>query len=54
MKYELTLTKEQAELIIKALDGYLYIVSDVLSYPETQHFFKLKQAILDQFPDDLF
>lgn len=54
MKYELALNKEQAEMIIKAIDGYLYIVSDVLSYEETQHYFKIKQAILDQLPKDLF
>lgn len=51
---KITLTDEEADLLIKALDGYRYITSDVLSYDETRQQKVVVDSILDQLPDRLF
>ena len=53
--YTVTLTAEQCDLIIKAVDAYQYITSDVMSYDEIyDRRVKVIQPLLYSFADELF
>lgn len=51
---KITLTDEEADLLIKALDGYTYITADVLSFRDIQRQKAVKDSILEQLPGRLF
>ena len=51
---KITLTEEEADLLIKALDGYRYITSYVWSYNEPREQKAVVDSILDQLPHRLF
>lgn len=51
---KITLTDEEADLIIKALNGYRYIVSDVMSYDDMIELDQIIDSIWYQLPERLF
>ncbi len=52
---QLNLDKDQCELIIKAIEAYLFATGDVMTYDEIQERRKyVVNPIYDQMPDELF
>lgn len=51
---KITLTDEEADLIIRALNGYRYIVSDVMSYDDRIELNQIIDSIRYQLPERLF
>lgn len=54
MKIEIDVTRNQIDLIENALQSYLMIVSDVLSYDEEVELNILVSDFLAQIPDKLY
>ena len=54
MKIEIDVTRNQIDLIENALQSYLRIVSDVLSYDEEVELNILASDFLAQIPDKLY
>lgn len=54
-KIVLSLTEEQCELIIKAIEAYNFATVDVMGYDEIEdRRYKIIMPIYDQMPDGMF
>ena len=51
---KIILTDEEADLLIRALSGYRYIVSDVMSHNEMKKLDEIEMSIFYQLPERLF
>lgn len=54
-KIDLSLTEEQCDLIIKAIEAYAFATNDVMGYGEiADRRNKIIKPIYDQMPDSMF